>query len=258
MTHIQRDDPCPCGSGKKHEHCCGHQDRGADAVALALAWLDEHYEDAMLKAFAETFFAGLSEEAFIGLVTNLPDNVVEVMHANGRELLLAEGNLGLEDGNVPCLVLVLEPGRMSLDADQRDYLETLSRRSMSLYRVLESRPGIGFDVRDLLDEDESVYRVEAPIDSQSLAAAEGAAFGARLMPSGSDASWRISGGLYPQHGPDLVERLQEFRAELADESLDFGERRTRSLFLVYEWLYPLSVASPGLWQDALKGLEQPS
>ena len=33
MAKIGRNSPCPCGSGRKHKHCCLHRDRAAGAPA---------------------------------------------------------------------------------------------------------------------------------------------------------------------------------------------------------------------------------
>jgi hypothetical protein len=35
MTKTGRNDPCPCGSGKKYKHCCLKKDEAAEHEALA-------------------------------------------------------------------------------------------------------------------------------------------------------------------------------------------------------------------------------
>jgi tetratricopeptide (TPR) repeat protein len=35
MPKIGRNDPCPCGSGKKYKHCCRDKDEAAERAALA-------------------------------------------------------------------------------------------------------------------------------------------------------------------------------------------------------------------------------
>src|SRR6516162_1066287 len=37
MTKTGRNDPCPCGSGKKYKHCCLKKDEAAEHEALAAA-----------------------------------------------------------------------------------------------------------------------------------------------------------------------------------------------------------------------------
>ncbi|MFN3594378.1 MAG: DUF1186 domain-containing protein [Thiobacillaceae bacterium] len=52
---VGRNDPCPCGSGKKYKKCCGRgaseqpadADASATAVRRALDWLDTHLADAI-------------------------------------------------------------------------------------------------------------------------------------------------------------------------------------------------------------------
>ena len=265
MARIRRNQSCPCGSGKKYKHCCLARDRrlrsreppGADAVSRALAWLDERYEEEMLAAFAVMMFLGFDDEMVLALASFLPAPLVELVNTMGRELVLAEGKLALEGGETPCLDLVLGAGGPSLSDDQREYLETLGRREISFYEVLESKPGSGFRLRDLLDEDEPVRWVEEPVLSQALAAAQGAVFGARLMPGRRTVGdrtpaepWRIQGGIYPQQLRAVPHLLSDVLAAFTDPRNPLGVRRTRSMFAVQGWLGPLSVTPPGAWAEA--------
>jgi hypothetical protein len=45
MAKVGRNDPCPCGSGRKVKHCCGVQ-RGPSEEDAANAFLSELFEDA--------------------------------------------------------------------------------------------------------------------------------------------------------------------------------------------------------------------
>ncbi len=271
MSRIGRNEPCPCGSGKKHKRCCWARHRrssaqdppGADAIAVALAWLDRHYREEALFAFAATVFLGFDEASILVLGNELPYPVADMLANNGRELVLAEGKLALAGGEVPCLDLVLGADGPFLDGVQREYLETLGRRSMSFYEVVESKPGTGLRVRDLLAEDEPVRWVEAPLVSQSLATAEGAVFAARLMPEigapnagAAGERWWVSGGLYPQQKGMVPTLLSQVRADL-EPGRSFTPRRIRSLFAVYGWLIPLSLTPPGEWEAATAGLLGP-
>lgn len=227
---------------------------GADAVPLALTWLYERHEEAMTIGFASTVFAGLRDEDVLALATGLPDNLVQMVEAFGRELLLAEGKIELDGVETACLDLVLGPGGPSFDAAQRGYLELLGRRSMSFYQVVESKPGTGFGVRDLLDDDEPVRWLAEPLLSQGLAAGEGAIFGARLMPG---EPWRLSAGVvYPTQEPQASHLMGEIRKAIADETSPFDERRIRSMFVVFGWLFPLSRTPPGLFEELMDGMDQ--
>jgi hypothetical protein len=37
MSKTGRNDPCPCGSGKKHKHCCGRQERRPGTMGARIA-----------------------------------------------------------------------------------------------------------------------------------------------------------------------------------------------------------------------------
>ena len=84
MPKLGRNDPCPCGSGKKYKHCCLEQDRAAElAPAIALrfalearttshaAWLDDDQAallesqalDAASNAVIDLVHAGRLDEA---------------------------------------------------------------------------------------------------------------------------------------------------------------------------------------------------
>ena len=269
MAKIRRNALCPCGSGKKYKRCCLSKDRrsrtlgppGPDAVPLALSWLYRNHNEAMITGFAATVFAGLSHEDVVNLATAVPDTLAAVIEANGRELLLAEGKIVLDGVETACLDLVLGPGGPGFDAEQREYLETLGRRSMSFYRVLESKPGTGFELGDLLDEDEPVRWIEERVISQSLAACPGSIFGARLMPDpgvpdDEGEVWRLScGAIYPLREPHASRLLKDVRVALDDPSGPFDERRIRSMFAVFGWLFPLSRTPASTYDSLLADME---
>jgi hypothetical protein len=66
MSHVGRNQPCPCGSGRKTKRCCGQQ-RGPSERDLAKARLAHHATRA-----ARTL-AHLSERRLLTLFRELPD-----------------------------------------------------------------------------------------------------------------------------------------------------------------------------------------
>jgi hypothetical protein len=66
---VGRNDPCPCGSGKKYKHCCLAAQNAAPEAPDDLAWrrlrrlLDEHRGD-MLRFVANVYGRGAVEEAW--------------------------------------------------------------------------------------------------------------------------------------------------------------------------------------------------
>src|ERR1700736_4668582 len=94
-----RNDPCPCGSGKKYKHCClkaveepsaekGH----ARAVERAIAWLMDRHRKTVSDAIDEMLFAGLTDEEHDAL-ENLDEQTWQVIQINATEWLLAEGQI---------------------------------------------------------------------------------------------------------------------------------------------------------------------
>ncbi len=254
MTNTGRNDPCPCGSGKKYKKCCLRQSgesRARDqlesnAAGLALAWLDEQYGDAVAQAFRQEFLGAYDDDGLEWL-GKLPEDVFGMLDINGRELVLAEGDLELETGSVRCLDLVFGPGGPLLDAVQRTYLEKLGRRPLGLYEVVESKPGEGFRLRDLLDEDEPVRWVVERSGSQGAGAAEGSVLAARLIPG---PSWKMSGAVYPFPEMHVLPVLQKLRSD-PDAAVD---PESRSTILVDAWLGIFSMPAPRL-VDASTGEE---
>jgi hypothetical protein len=67
---IGRNDPCPCGSGRKYKHCCGKaatthdpDEKGhAGAVERALEWLTSRHRKAAGVAIEAMLFGGLTDE----------------------------------------------------------------------------------------------------------------------------------------------------------------------------------------------------
>lgn len=66
MPKIGRNDPCPCGSGKKYKHCCLERDRAAErepAIAELAAWQEAQALDAASNTVVDLVHAGRLDEA---------------------------------------------------------------------------------------------------------------------------------------------------------------------------------------------------
>ncbi len=220
---------------------------GSDAVELGVFWLGARHETAMLEALEEVFMGDLSVEQELRL-SRLPQPLVALMHLNGREQLLAEGWLPLPAGAVACLELVLGPGGPELNPVQRGYLKALGRQPMSVYRVVESEPGIGFRLRDLLDDREAERWVAEPLISRSLASQPGMTFGTRLIPGDP---WRVARSSFPIQESHLSTLLGEIRA--GREAPDAPPERTlRSAMIIYCWLVTLANTQPLYFEEAMR------
>ncbi len=261
MSRIARNAPCPCGSGKKYRWCCGRgrparagrgrrlragrhpaypcltsDIPGADAGPLALDWLYEHYEDAAVAAYGRTYFAGL-QRAEAETLAAIPGEMFTLIDCNGKELLLAEGEIEVDGVEMTCLDLILGPGGPSLSAEQREYLELLGRRHISFYEVVKSKPGRALALRDLVDDDEPVRWVEARELSRGPFRERGKIFGARLMPG---TPWKASGAFYSTQEPHTSYLLGRIRDGLAENTDPAKVRQIHSQFIVLGWLHGMA------------------
>src|SRR5919106_6699652 len=93
---LGRNDPCPCGSGKKYKQCClkaeqteAKSDR-SEAVPRAIQWLTTLYGQAVREALEEGFFGGLEDDEYKTLKNQHHDSFEGIM-INATEWLLADG-----------------------------------------------------------------------------------------------------------------------------------------------------------------------
>ena len=102
-SDIRRNDPCPCGSGRKYKKCClvrqqdesrreaaarSARERRDEVVGHALGWLGRHHHDALFAAFAEF------ESAAVDDGRPLSESDDEYLKMQALEWTLAEGVTG--------------------------------------------------------------------------------------------------------------------------------------------------------------------
>jgi len=184
-----RNEPCPCGSGKKYKKCCLLKEEAAaneqasrdTAVPRVLEWLHERHSEAIQHALEEDFFGGL-EESQRKELEELPEDHLQMVYLNAFEWLLAEG--GIQTGENAqdfgaVMQIVLGDGGPTLDAGQRQYLTLLGQAPLGLYEVAESRPDEGFWLMNTLENDPERFWVQEGAASHSIDA--GHTFAARVV-----------------------------------------------------------------------------
>jgi hypothetical protein len=168
MARIGRNDPCPCGSGKKYKKCClpkENQRRGREmaverAVPTVLASLIKAHGKVTEPYLLETYFAGYGEEIF-ERVEDAPPEQVQMMIANANEWLLAEGELELSGETVPAMGVAMELAGSDLADDQRQWLEAVALEPLDLWEVVEEdgegegEPATDLVLRSLTRPDEA-------------------------------------------------------------------------------------------------------
>jgi hypothetical protein len=242
-----RNDPCPCGSGKKYKKCCLEKERAerteaarpapSDAPVLrATEWLDQRYAQEASDA-VESYFSAVDDEALSHLETLDPE-IRRMVHVNAHEWLLADGELELEDRDVPVCELLLGPGGPLFGAEERAWMEAFTARPLGLYEVLEVSPGEGLRLRDLFHPDELPVKVTDRAASRSLVRWD--VIGARLVPW--QGRWLLSGAIYPfVREADFPAVLRGMQDELALETEGDPEleRDVLSVLIPQEWLLEL-------------------
>jgi len=157
MATVGRNDPCPCGSGKKYKKCHQDQDEARGRELRTLAGIDEWLRFHMRRlhehltphtagaptvlAAAETFF-GAAERPGHPLDDGLfrDHALFDVPVGKGGETLASLN--GLDDG-------------LASVADTRVMATALASSYLSFLEITEVKRGKGFGVRDLLTDTET-------------------------------------------------------------------------------------------------------
>jgi hypothetical protein len=205
-SKIGRNDPCPCGSGKKYKQCCGRGDAalGAaldsheNAVARAMAWLSQHHQKAFGTALTMALYDAIdglfaddeqAQEALAGIDQELWTQI----QINLSEWLLAEGDIEVKGEFVRVADLLQGPRGPLLSVAQRAWLAQLAQRPLRLYDVTDVAPGATLTLCDALDREAEPVIVTERSGSRTLR--PGMCIGARVMDV--DGQHQLSGAVYP-------------------------------------------------------------
>ncbi|MDQ6956666.1 MAG: SEC-C domain-containing protein [Mariprofundaceae bacterium] len=226
----QRNEPCPCGSGKKYKKCCMLQKRERDVaslgrkegVQLALSWLNKQHSEAIEAWVEDVWLKEISDEQRSGIAS--ADARIRSIHdINLLEALLSEGSFAGVDGEANALKLVLTADDLNLDKAQRDYLKQLPSCALQLYQVTACQAGQSFSVRDALKD-----KAKAIVIADSYASRMfdvGDVVGLRLLKT--PAGMETSGAIY--HIPEAyVTGLKEV--------LLSAKPKERAKILIVNWL----------------------
>lgn len=157
---IGRNDPCPCGSGKKHKHCClpGH------TPSIDSLWARQHEESARLTReitrFAARKFGEQIYEAWQDFnLSDVPPLLEE--SPDERQIFMpyflfqwnpdqpSRRGTAQRQGGVVARWYMLEKSK-HLTAMERMFLEQATTQPMSFYEVVWNEPGERMVVRDVL------------------------------------------------------------------------------------------------------------
>ncbi len=224
MAKIGRNEPCPCGSGKKYKTCClGSEVRTPREFVLdpdeAVDWLSRHHGEAVAAEIRQGFFGPLEGEDFEKLGDLSPEMRARFA-TNMNDWLLAEGVLDLQGTDISVAELLLSQQGPRLDPELVEWIDALANSSLELYEVHKDEasgltrlvdvfdPNLEsiFLEQESLDPDEEPTTPMAPIESMELV-------GARLLVLRDEVV--LSGALYPFEKRHLAE-LRRWREEDRD------------------------------------------
>ena len=253
-----RNDPCPCGSGRKYKQCCGKPavqpitGGKEQAVTRAIQWLETMHRKPFQREVEDFMFHRFWPGDEVD-PEQVPEDFWQMIQINVLEWMLARGELLLNNEYVMVQDLLLGQGGPRLNAEQQDYLRQFESNLVRLYYVTDSRPGDGLTLIDALNEHAEALIVQEKSGSQTLMA--GDYLGCRVVYV--DDHLELSGALYPfsdSHiGPVLdmaTQVLQSSREQFPRANPD----RILEQWLVERWFEQL-VSPPTMPQfmDAATG-----
>ncbi|MDF1552916.1 MAG: SEC-C metal-binding domain-containing protein [Deferrisomatales bacterium] len=248
MHQAGRNDPCPCGSGRKYKKCCLQKENEAaalqreesNAVGAALTWLSEHHPEAVEEAVHDGYFSALDDPEIDALGTLHP-GIQDMVNINVGEWLLTDAQFEVGEEILRARDLLFAPGGPVLTAHGRQWLEAINERRMGLYEVTEVDPGVGLQVQDILQDDPQRLWVTERSASEHLV--PGDMLGARLAGRGDQ--WVFSGAIYPLGREDAQDCREDIVEELREE--DWNGELARDLIgdlIATYWLQSLVGAEP--------------
>gem|GEM_PF-3466886 len=238
-----RNEPCPCGSGKKYKKCCLEQDQAAAArrreasttAPATLDWLAAKFPEQVRAAVEEGFYGGL-KKAERAMLDSLGPHEQELLGVNVGEWLLTDAVLRTGEDLTPVKRLLQDPAGPPLPAGGRQWLSRLADRSLSLYEVCGVDSGAGMMLADLLQPGEPPFRVIDRVASQNLVKWQ--MIGARVVTQGEDNV--LSGALYPFDREAALESVARIRRRTRGEEHGSGLFREKCTSVITtDWLRSL-------------------
>lgn len=254
MTKPGRNDPCPCGSGKKYKHCCLAAKTARDDDPRELVWRrlrrlkdDGGYATMMLRFVRDAYGEGTLDEAWNEFMLReegpFDRNSVHLpvfmpwlfclWAPDPEETGVADAGLH----EVPPARALLQRKGHGLDPLLREYMESCLAAPLSFYEVLHGEPGRRLRLRDvIIGEEHEVMERSASRTMRTgdlLFGQVASARGVNLLEACGPVAIRPGDKIEVielrrrmERGPEIAprEKLREYDLELRELYLDLADR----------------------------------
>jgi len=238
MTKPGRNDPCPCGSGKKYKHCCLHGEANqaandrSEAVPRAIQWLLTKYGKAVREALDDGFFGSLEDDEYDRL-PDLGDEAYAGIMINAMEWLLSDGLITVKGEERRVADLLLGLGGPLYSVEQRQWIELITAMPLRLYEIVEVRRGECMTLRDVMLPERPPVLVRERSGTQQASPYD--LLAARVLPV--DGHFELSGAVYAFPRQRSWDLLEELRSELEGVEADSPlAKEITSDIIPYHWL----------------------
>lgn len=233
MPKIGRNDPCPCGSGKKYKHCCygkevhslipdgAKEDPGWQEIRVTEGYVTEEILAFGIKQYGEDFLKetfhefGLWGEYSVD-ETHVESIFIQWVAFNWIPETIENGSAGVAVAEQPLGLDYLDEHAARLDDYQQRFIRTACAQPFSFFAVTGVVPGKSLALRDIfLDRTFTVKEAKA-----SATLRRGDIIFARVVPLDGQA---IVVGLAPTAIPPSEHtRFLDFRDEIKNEMREEG------------------------------------
>ena len=234
MSDVGRNDPCPCGSGKKYKKCClslthgagGKEDSiRAKVIQDLLRFFNRHHQNKLEDAEFLFWDEFVPEEFLSG-------SALTIAYQNFWEWIVFDYLID-EDKEKTLIDIYMENIR-TLSFEERKVLTMMKNSTISLYEVQEVFPERGLLLKDLLMGGE--YDVREKLATRS--ARKWDIIAARLLLV--DGSYIMSGSVYPyplkqkeQILCDIHEEFENFQMDNPEAQMDVFLKYNSEIFNLY-------------------------
>jgi hypothetical protein len=249
MKTAGRNDPCPCGSGRKYKDCCGAREGLRAAVASSASTRESSISKLLSFAFQPAFDSdhSIAETVFWGSLLRdaKPHEVQWLMDSEDANIkynswFLFDWDI---DGQGTAADLFLEDEHARLSGAERDFLERLCRAHLRLYEVEVVDRGLGVHLVDLWTGERS-FVIERTATEQIVT---WDLLGARVAPDGLGGQV-FEGGLYLYPSDAKAHMLSHFKRLFRRHKKKFPDDDAAAFFqqhgMVFHHMWLKLVAFP--------------